>query len=75
VIHCPLPGPRRDDRRAAGRVLIFIVVLAYGTALRGSGVDVEAVLYTMAGLGFTGATIARLVVDGQPPDSPRDGVR
>ena len=75
MINCPLPGPRRDDRRTAARVLIFVVVLAYGAALRGSGVDFETVLYTMTGLGFTGATFARLVVDGRLPDDPRDGVR
>ena len=75
MINCPLPGPRREDRLAAGRVLIFIVVLAYGAALRGAGLDIEAVLYTMTGLGLTGAAIARLVVDGQLPEVPRDGVR
>jgi hypothetical protein len=75
MINCPLPGPRRDDRLAAGRVLIFIVVLAYGAALRGAGLDVETVLYMMTGLGLTGATIARLVVDGQLPNAPRDGIR
>jgi hypothetical protein len=58
------PADRPGDRRSRRRIVIFIVVVVFAEAMFLAGCDLQTVLTTLIGVGLTGATIARWVVDG-----------